>query len=172
VSIHINDDVLYICDSNTGEVIGEHKISHEEGVSVKDRTHTRDRSKGIPEYKRSVAKKFDNHLLAIQFLDKVHDYYPRYIRDQLQLINRMWDKYSHELINESLVRCVEQQLYSATEFRDMVKFLITQEPVLPEETPEKDIQPLHSESSEVLDIKLPVRDISIYTSIMGGGDPS
>lgn len=171
VSIHINDDVLYIYNSDTSKVIGEHKISHEKGILIQDRAHTRDRSKGISEYKQTIANKFSDHLLASQFLDKVNDYYPRYIRDQLQLINQMWDKYPHEFINESLVRCVEQQLYSATEFRDMIKFLMTQEPVFPEVTP-KDIQPLHSESSQVLDIKLPVRDISIYASIMDGGESS
>lgn len=97
--------------------------------------------------------------------------YPRYIRDQLQLINKMWNKYPHEFINESLVKCVEQKLYSATEFRDMIKFLMTQDPATSVEEP-KDIQLLHSESSHVLDIKPPIRDISPYLTIMKGDDPS
>lgn len=171
VHIHINDNILYISDPETGKFIGKHNISNEKGILIQDRSHTRDRTKGISKYKRSTASKFNNSSLALQYLNEVNQRYPRYIRDQLQLINKMWNKYPHEFINESLVKCVEQKLYSATEFRDMIKFLMTQDPATSVEEP-KDIQLLHSESSHVLDIKPPIRDISPYLTIMKGDDPS
>ena len=171
VQVHIDDQTLYIIDPELGEVIGKHEISNEKGILIQDRTHTRDRTKGIPAYKLSTAAKFKNSSLALQYLDKVNNQYPRYIRDQLQLINKMWDKFPHEFINEGLARCMEQKLYSATEFQDMIKFLTAQRPIASVKEP-KNIQPLQGESSYLLDIKPPVRDIASYVAIMEGGDPS
>lgn len=171
VQVHIHDEAMYIHDLETGKVIGEHQISKEKGLLIQDRSHTRDRSKGIPAYKQSMAKKFNNCSLAQQYLDEVNHRYPRYIRDQLQLINNMWDQYPHDLMNEGLDRCVEQKLYSANEFHDMVKFIIAQGPIKSVEKP-SNIQPLHSESSDLLDMKPPIRDISPYMAIMEGSDPS
>ena len=171
VRIHIQEQTLYIIDPETGEVIGTHEISIKKGILVQDRAHTRDRTKGIQTYKQSTAAKFENISLALQYLDEVNNQYPRYIRDQLQLINKMWDRFPHDFIEESLARCIEQKLYSATEFQDMVKFLIAQRPHASNKEP-KDIQPLHDESSYLMNIKPPVRDIAPYMAIMGGGDPS
>ena len=171
VQIHINDQTLSISDPDTGVVIGKHKISNEKGILIQDRSHTRDRSKGIPEYKQSTAAKFENRALALRYLDEVNNQYPRYIRDQLQLLNKMWDKFPHDFINEALTKCIEQKLYSANDFQDMIKFLITQRPKNFVKKP-TNIQPLHNESSELLDIKPPIRDIAPYMAIMEGGDPS
>ena len=66
---------------------------------------------------------------------------------------------------------MEQKLYSATEFQDMIKFLTAQRPIASVKEP-KNIQPLQGESSYLLDIKPPVRDIASYVAIMEGGDPS
>ena len=58
VQVHIDDQTLYIIDPELGEVIGKHEISNEKGILIQDRTHTRDRTKGIPAYKLSTAAKF------------------------------------------------------------------------------------------------------------------
>ena len=172
VQVYINDRTMHIVDPETGELLGTHEISKEKGILIQNRTHTRDRTKGISAYKQSTASKFENSSLALEYLDKVNQHYPRYIRDQLQLINKIWDEFPSEFINEGLTKCMEQRLYSATEFQDMIKFLIAQRPSGPVSRPKKDIKPLHGESSQVLDIKPPVRDISPYMAILEGGDPS
>jgi len=171
VRVHIHEQTIYIIDPEKEEVIGTHRISTEKGILIQDRKHTRDRTKGIQAYKQSTAAKFENISLALQYLDEINNQYPRYIRDQLQLINKMWDKFPDDFINESLVTCIEQKLYSATEFQDMIKFLIAQRPVASVKE-SKNIQPLRAESTDLLDIKPPVRDIAPYMAIMKGGDPS
>lgn len=171
VQVHIHDQTLYISDPEAGEVIGTHKISNEKGILIQDRAHTRDRTKGIQAYKQSTAVKFENSSLALEYLDEVNNQYPRYIRDQLQLINKMWGKFPNQYINEGLVMCMDQKLYSASEFQDMVEFLIAQRPITSVKKP-KDIQPLNGETSYLLDIKPPIRDIAPYMAIMEGGDPS
>lgn len=171
VRVHIHEQMLYIIDPETEDVIGTHGVSKEKGILIQDRTHTRDRTKGITSYKQSTAAKFKNSSLVLEFLEEVNNRYPRYIRDQLQLINKVWEKFPSEYINEGLAMCMEQKLFSASEFHDMIKYLIAQRPNASVMKP-KNIQPLHGETSYLLDIKPPVRDIEPYMAIMEGGDPS
>lgn len=166
-----NDHTLTIIDPETDKIIGNHEISNEKGILVQDRTHIRDRSQGIEAYKQSIAAKFEDHSLALKYLDEINRKYPRYTRDQLQLINKIWDEFPSEMINKSLVKCIEQKLYSATEFKDMINYLISQRSITPiNKVNVKDIQPLHDESSYIFEIKPPIRDISPYVSIMEGVD--
>ena len=123
VHLVVQDGRLAIIDRDTGEILGNHPLSLEKGKLIQDRSHTRDRSKGIPAYMESVAQKFEQYDLAATFLNEIRARYPRYIRDQLQLINRQWDRYPATIINSALEQCVHQKLFSGTEFEDMIQFL-------------------------------------------------
>lgn len=123
VNLSVHDGTLTIVDQETGEVLGNHPLSLEKGKLIQARSHKRDRSKGIPEYMESVALKFEHYDLATTFLNEVQVRYPRYIRDQLQLINRQWSHYPAKFINAALEQCVTQQLFSGTDFEDMIQFL-------------------------------------------------
>lgn len=171
VRLVIYEGTLSIIEPETGEVIGVHEISTQKGVLIQDRTHMRDRSKGILAFKKSTAAKFDNRSLALAYLNEINGRYPRYIRDQLQVINKTCEDFPKQHINQALVMCIKLKLYSAAEFHDMVKHLMVQRPIESVKV-EKNIQPLHEESSYLLEIKPTVRDISPYIMIMKGGDPS
>lgn len=172
VQLHIQENILRIVDIETGEVIGTHKISKQKGLLIQERAHTRDRSKGIPAYIESTADKFENKSLALQYLAEVKEKYPRYMRDQLQLLNKVWESFPSYYINQTLPLCVKQKLYSASEFHDMVRHLMVVQHPVEETKPVNKIQALHQESSYLLDIKPPTRDLSIYMDIMKGGDSS
>lgn len=123
VHLVVQDGTLTIRDGESGEVLGNHIISLEKGKLIQDRSHKRDRSKGVPQYMESVAQKFEQYNLATTFLNEIKVRYPRYIRDQLQLINRQWDHYPARIINLALEQCVKKKLFSGTDFEDMVQFL-------------------------------------------------
>lgn len=171
VQLHIQENTLRIIDSETGEVIGRHEISNQKGVLIQERAHKRDRSKGIPAYIESTADKFEDKSLALHYLKEIKRQYPRYVRDQLQLINKLWEKFPWNYINQALPLCVKQNFYSASEFQDMINHLIAQRPVEAPK-PVSKIQALHHESSYLLDVKPPTRDLSVYMEIMEGGDSS
>ncbi|MFZ3580279.1 hypothetical protein [Virgibacillus sp. DJP39] len=158
--LNIQENILRIIDTETGEIIGTHEISNQKGLLIQERAHKRDRSKGIPAYIESTADKFENKSLALQYLAEVKEQYPRYMRDQLQLLNKVWESFPKSYINQTLLLCVKQKLYSASEFHDMAKHLMVQKPVEAAKPPKK-IQALHQESSYLLDIKLPTSDLSI-----------
>ena len=52
-------NILVICKHPDNEIIAEHQISSEKGKLIKNRNHTRDRSKGIEELKRNVISHFE-----------------------------------------------------------------------------------------------------------------
>lgn len=172
VQLHIQEKVLSIVDQETKEIIGLHEISDEKGKLIQDRKHKRDRSKGIKAYTENIASRFDDTLLAHQYLSELKRKYPRYVRDQLQLINKQWDQFSSNYINDALRACMKQKLYSASEFQDMIKHLMKQNVVGPAPKVEKEVQALHPESSYLLSIKPRTRDLSAYMQIMEGGGSS
>src|SRR5699024_8819533 len=106
VQLHIQEKVLSIVDQETKEIIGLHEISDEKGKLIQDRKHKRDRSKGIKAYTENIASRFDDTLLAHQYLSELKRKYPRYVRDQLQLINKQWDQFSSNYINDALRACM------------------------------------------------------------------
>ncbi|MFZ1780467.1 MAG: IS21 family transposase, partial [Enterococcus aquimarinus] len=58
------------------------------GKLIQDKNHLRDRTKGISAMMESTIRKFEDQVLAQMFMLEIKKKYPRYIRDQLQLVNQ------------------------------------------------------------------------------------
>ena len=124
VYISIKDDFILIYASRNGQLIAKHKICHEKGRLIQDRQHTRDRTKGIDAFIETVAGYFDDYETAKTFLEEIRSRFPRYIRDQLQMILRQIKQADQqEVINKALAACVQKKLFCATDFVDMVQYL-------------------------------------------------
>ncbi|MEC1947664.1 IS21 family transposase, partial [Schinkia azotoformans] len=87
---------------------------------IKNRQYTRDRSKGIQAYKETVIRQFENQEKAEQFIHEVGCRYPRYIRDQLQVIQYAITHFRSD-INEALDVCIKDQLWSGNDLRDITQ---------------------------------------------------
>ncbi|MCD8500447.1 MAG: hypothetical protein LRY71_00615 [Bacillaceae bacterium] len=170
VSLVVEEPILKIIDHETGEMIGEHEISQVSGKLIQDRKHTRDRNKGIAEFIDLVANHFENKELALEYISKVREAYPRYIRDQLQLLTKRIDQATSKDKNEALHQCMKLKLYSAAEFADMLEHVKRQRPLNNTEATANDkvIQPLHVQSNSALQTKPVLRNIDEYISIMEG----
>ncbi|GIO23005.1 hypothetical protein J11TS1_15860 [Oceanobacillus sp. J11TS1] len=81
VFIEVTDEKRVIREETNGDVIANHPISMEKGKLIQDTQHVRDRSKGISAFIALVSEEFDNKAIAADFLEKIHQNYPRYIRD-------------------------------------------------------------------------------------------
>ena len=88
VQLKIDQTRLIIYDSETGETLGNHNLSKEKGKLIQDKNHLRDRTKGISAMMESTIRKFEDQVLAQMFMLEIKKKYPRYIRDQLQLVNQ------------------------------------------------------------------------------------
>lgn len=122
VYVEIQEEELVIRREPKGEVLARHPLCHGKGELIKNRQHTRDRSKGIQAYKETVIRQFENQEKAEQFMHEVACRYPRYIRDQLQVIQHAITHFRAE-IDEALAVCIKDQLWSANDLRDIAQHL-------------------------------------------------
>jgi len=157
-------NVLVIRKQPDGDIIAEHQISFEKGKLIKNRNHTRDRSKGIEELKRSVISHFKDQEAAHMYVNEICLKYARYRRDQLAIL-KMVMKEDSEWINLALQKCIDEKLYSANDFRDVVSYLKKSNDEMIWISEEKICIP----TSEI-QVEVPIRSLDTYTSILGGPD--
>lgn len=155
-------EILIIRSHPQGDILAEHRISAEKGKLIKNRTHTRDRSKGIEELKRKVISSFEQEIDACRFIEEICLKYPRYRRDQLLLLQTIIEN-EPEWIEAALQRCIVEKLYSANDFRDVVNYLKQSNEV--SITPVKDLNHVPTLENR---IQVATRSLSAYTSILGG----
>lgn len=163
---------LIIHDKVAENVIAEHKLTNGKGKLVQVRNHTRDRSGGIPEFIAHLAAKFIKSDLAKSYLENIHQAYPRYIRDQLQLIQRTIDGLNKELMNQAMEECVKKKLYSANDFSDVVEYLKRQRSLNTNPLSQPSIlritKPLSEKDGSVLLAKPSTRNPKEYEEVFKG----
>lgn len=166
VAIEIYDDQnnhkqLIIKRNHSGEVLAKHRLEIGKGKLIKNRNHGRDRSKGIQAYKETVIRQFKNTELATTFINKMMDSYPRYKRDQLDILQKATIEYG-EFIDEALRKCIDEHLLSANDFSDVSKYL---------SKIKDELQPLNKSNvhrDKPQNIEVEKRSIRTYTEILGG----
>lgn len=99
------------------------------------------------------------------FLEEIHLRYPRYIRDQLQLIKKAANDYK-PFIQQALDKCIEQKLWSANDLRDLAEHFekIKKDKTFPSST---DI-PVKGLPLEKMRVTASTRELDGYLKILGG----
>ena len=166
-----SDQQLLIREEKESPVIAKHLISLEKGKLVQETSHKRDRSKGISAYQKSLSSKFKDREKALYYLNRIHQRFPRYIRDQLQIISRVVES-DPELMNEVLEECLHQEVYSATEFRDMMIYKKKEKQKKPSTLNRNDFKPLKGRDDSLLEEKTYTRNVQEYVALLEGGDVS
>lgn len=163
VYLEIQGEELIIRADLQGDILARHPIFHGTGELIKNTQHTRDRSKGIQAYKETIIRQFKDQENALKFVNEVAQRYPRYVRDQLQVIQNAITHFRPQ-IEESLAVCLKEQLWSANDLRDIAKHLTR----LKEG---KDISPASFEAKkDTLATKATAvtREVEYYTNIIRG----
>ncbi len=158
VRLYSADNSLKICDPSTGEVIADHPISLEKGRLIKNRNHSRERSTSLEVMKQELITLLA-HDKAKDYIDKISTDYGRYRRDQFSLIKKVAQE-NAEWTHLALEKCINENLYSANAFRDVVDFLHRT----------KLDQPIKLEENRKLpvDIAVQTRNMDEYLQLMGG----
>lgn len=122
----VNDatDEIAVTDMVTGEIYATHPLCHEKGKLIGQSSHSdRDMSKAIKELEKGLKDLFDNDELVGPFLDHIHQEKPRYYRDQLDVIKKLFEDWNKEDILNGLHYCSERELYSAGELKSSIIYL-------------------------------------------------
>jgi hypothetical protein len=163
VYLEIQDEMLIIRADLQGEILAKHPICHGKGELIKNRQHTRDRTKGIQAYKETIIRQFKDQEKALKFVNEVAQQYPRYVRDQLQVIQYSITHFRPQ-VEEGLAVCLKEQLWSANDLRDIAQHLTR----LKEG---KDVSPTSIEAKKdtpVTKATAVKREVEYYTSIIRG----
>lgn len=166
VSVKIQDNQLIISLPSGGEPIAVHPLESGKGKLIKNTHHSRDRSQGIADYMEAVKETFADQEKITVYVEEIYQRYPRYVRDQLQLLQRVIHDY--EVVkDEALDICTKENLWSANDFHDVAKHLAKHH---------KECAPLAEEISvsgrvpeALLKEKAELRELDGYIQILGGG---
>ncbi|WP_102336574.1 IS21 family transposase [Salimicrobium jeotgali] len=160
------EDGCLIIEKIPGDAhIATHLISRGKGELIRNTDHSRNKMKGIDAYKETVQAAFEDKSMAHIFLEEMSDRYPRYIRDQLQVIQKAGKHYSN-VVEKALARCVKEELWSANDLYDISAYLHGQESSdvnhSTHEIPDLPSNPDHFKE------KPKVRTLEGYLEILGG----
>ena len=98
-----------------------HTIPAGKGQVVTNTDLRRDKQGAIEEIIGQVSQMFHDPLRARQYLQAIHGEKPRYIRDQLILIRQTIEMNDKQTVNEALAYCCQNSIYSAVDFKSLVK---------------------------------------------------
>jgi len=160
VRVAITDKQLVISHPIDGTIIAEHAISSEKGKLIQNRNHLRDRSKQIKELKMQVLAHFQMTHKAKSYIEEIMKRYPRYRRDQLLILLRVAEEHPTYL-EAALTKSIDEQLYSANDFRDVVHYLVKEEL--------DSLQRIHTSPPKTIpQISISMRSMDTYKTILGG----
>lgn len=126
-------------------LIAKHTIPAGKGQTVINNNHARDTSVSVNDKCDYVKSLFTDQNAIGLFLVHIRERYPRYMRDQLAVIMTCVSKYGQKRADEVLTVCVQNKLYSATDFKE----IISSHPV-PKPDDEVHIKPLGDASSRLM----------------------
>lgn len=166
-----NDHRLLIFEEDTGELLAEHALClYRKGELIRNNNHGRDRTKGVQAYIEHVSQQFPDSNAAQRYLEEIRGQKPRYIRDQLQAIERSASEANAEAAGQALAYCLKHRLYRATDFSNAVKHYMDKARRKAAEKPnEGSIQLLAQVDPAKLKIKPQIRGYETYERILGGG---
>jgi len=103
------------------QLICSHHIASSTGKTVINTNHRRDSSKSLEELMSQAAGRFSDPDRARQYFGHIQQRLPRYTRDHLQCILKALSGVPAEQADEALSFCLTHQLYSGTEFEQVLR---------------------------------------------------
>jgi len=131
--VFLKEEGGYLFIYNLGwEHICKHQIPDGTGQKVINNNHKRDHSLSISQMIEEASGYFTDHTKALAYLGKVHEAFPRYIRDQAQAVLRAVREVNIEVADKSLAFCLKNQVFNAIDFEQVYNvFLLEQQPPQP-----------------------------------------
>ena len=156
-----SEENLSITDTLTGEIYAKHPLCHEKGKLIGQKRTTRDKSKTIIELEQTLLNLFENNHLLMPFLEQIHKGKPRYYRDQLGVIKKLFEEWDFELIAKGLRYCSEKELFSAGNLKSSIIYLDEIQKDKPKNTINENKLPIKYRGDGPK-----IRDLSIYEDAM------
>ena len=120
------DDSQLIIYNTANVKIALHKIYYGKGKTIGGNNYKRDFSSGINHLIDELSGQFNNPDRVKEYLFKLRQDKPRYIRDQLQHIKKLTEIFDLEVMNQAMDFCIDNKIYKATDMGSVAKKIFSQ----------------------------------------------
>lgn len=120
VCVRIELDELWVLDPDSHQPICKHVLAIGRGNKVINSNHLRDNSQSIREMTDQVAALFPDGQKALEWLEKIRQEKPRYIRDQLISIREAIATAQAPALSAVLDYCMLHQIHRASDFKSLL----------------------------------------------------
>lgn len=121
VRIWLREEELHVHDTE-GVFLCKHAIAESKGNTVINTDHKRDKSLKLKVLLTQTASLFLNPGLALQYFEMIRKQRSRYLRDQVQAIQKVIEGKNKQLVADVLQKCIEKKYVGAVIFRELVAF--------------------------------------------------
>ena len=102
------------------ELICSHKLSYLKGQTISNTNHKRDTSKSLNEMMLQLANYFTDHDLAMSYILKIKNKFPRYTRDHLQVILKVLTDVDKNTADKTLKFCLKNNVLNGHEWEQVL----------------------------------------------------
>lgn len=166
---YTGDNELIIMELDTNKVLGQFKIPVDKGNLLKNTDHLREKGAKISILINEIASRFSDPAKARTFMEFIRTEKPRYIRDQVILIQKAIKGSTLEVMDKALDFCVKNRLYRATDFQDAV-IHYQKDKQIEGDTFSAKTTYMTEANLEKIKITPKIRDMSEYINALGGNN--
>ena len=112
VLLKVKDGTLSLFNRQ-GILLAEHPVSLEKGKVIGSTTYRRDRNSRLEVFKQEVLSIWKGNNTLYLFIEEIHKYKPRYLRDNLKMIREVMGEYGEEIVGSAHDYCLDNGLYNA-----------------------------------------------------------
>ena len=117
----------------------------------------------------NISAKFKEEDKAKSFIEDLRKDKPRYIRDQLIILNSVVESLNEICINKALDYCIDNKLFRAVDFRDAAKHF-SKIIINGDNIPIVEIRGFTESATDKITSKVQTRPLSEYAKIMRGNN--
>ncbi|MEI6823805.1 MAG: IS21 family transposase [Bacteroidota bacterium] len=119
------DDMVYLYTIDN-ELLTTHLASTEKGSTVSNKDHRRDKSESISVLKESILKMLPGTEKSTVFIERLQKDKPRYLRDNLLIIERKGKEMPSEFLSLALTFCLENNIFNGNQLIEIANHYKTQ----------------------------------------------
>lgn len=147
-------------------LICTHELASGKGKTIINTNHRRDTSKRLEELISEAANCFSAPDRARSYIGQIKQRLPRYIRDHLQCITAALKDVETEVAEATLTFCLKNELYSGSEFEQVLRVLSSQNTAPVRPAAEESIKLLNAGSTSKVDQAPQTSNIDDYETII------
>lgn len=165
VQLKVAGSELLVFDENIGELC-RHEISLLKGQKIISRTHKRDTNTAIAEMMNEFSELMENKLQVHDWLERIRNHKPRYIRDQIQSLKATVTGLDVHIASRALDYACANDILNASDFNAIVEALKREKQNEMQEAPKiVQLNPLNGQSRRIAETDPERSDLGSYDNL-------